>query len=63
MKTLKKCPFRKEYISSDIYNYGSSGTPLARRVSENFQNCLGKECAAWVNNSCGLCRKESPFDK
>ena len=46
-----KCPYRKIY-----YAYSSDWTTELRnatRIVEEFQDCLGKDCACWTPIGCG----------
>lgn len=47
-----KCPYRKIYRA---YDGDSWLTALrnATRIEEDFQDCLGKECACWTPLGCG----------
>ena len=47
-----KCPYRKIYHA---YDSGDWLTELrnATRITEDFQDCLGKDCACWTLLGCG----------
>lgn len=60
---IRKCPFRKKYYA--VYKINrKDGTTFYRRdffycddlvdhIEDEFQNCIGKECALWTPLGCG----------
>ena len=61
-----KCPFRKvgQYLSGQ--NTGG-GYPVDWKFYEDFDECIGEECAAfvpdgeWTVQSCALCQPKEAY--
>lgn len=43
-----KCPYRKIY-----HVYSGNWTKNTTEIAEDFQDCLGKDCACWTPLGCG----------
>lgn len=49
----RKCPFRKIYHFKGSFNLEYDvGIKNTERIVEEFQNCIGKECACWTPIGC-----------
>ncbi len=55
---VKKCPFRK-YETTETFIW-EGNTPFPQTKSEDFMDCIDKECMAWgeKERTCLLMRKE-----
>ena len=54
-KQPRKCPFRKIYFGESIWDgsWCPDNLESASRVVEEFQECIGNECACYTPFGCG----------
>lgn len=50
-----KCPYRKIYLPKIWWDgaWYKENLMKSTRIEEEFQDCLGKECACWTSLGCG----------